>query len=128
MDNTTNNLTDTDNDMMPDNWERKYGLNITDPTDAELDFDEDNLTNLEEYLNQTNPLDSDTDNDSYNDGLEVDMDTDPLDNEDYPIDENKEKESKKFEIGIYLLLIEVIIIIFILLTLYIKQRDKKDKK
>ena len=127
MDNITNNLTDTDNDMIPDNWEQKYGLNITDPIDAELDFDEDDLTNLEEYLNQTNPLDSDTDNDSYNDGLEVDKNTDPLDDEDYPIYEDKEKESKKFEIGIYLLLIEVIIIIFILLTLYIKRREKKDK-
>jgi len=155
--NVTNNKSkdkldnDTDNDFIPDEWEKEHNFNISDPSDAFLDSDMDNLTNLEEYLNNTNPknpdsdldglsdgdevkiyltnpLDSDTDYDNYNDGLEIDKNTDPLDDEDYPIDEDKEKESKKFEIGIYLLLIEIIIIILFLLSLYIKQRNKKDKE
>jgi hypothetical protein len=142
---------DTDNDFIPDEWENEYNLNITDSSDAFLDPDMDNLTNLEEYLYntnprysdsdfdglsdgdevkmyRTNPLDSDTDNDSYNDDFEIDKNTDPLNDEDYPMDEEKEKESKKYEIKIYLVLIVAIIIIFIFLILYIKQRKKKDEK
>lgn len=121
---------DSDNDKIPDYWEQKYGLNITDPKDAGLDFDEDNLTNLEEYLNHTNPFDTDTDNDSFIDGLEVDMDTDPLDDKDYPIeeDEDKEKKSDKKDYSIYVALIGIIIVILILLALYINLKRKKEKK
>ena len=50
-------LLDTDGDGMPDNWEATYGLNSNDPSDASLDTDHDRLTNLQEYLSGTNPLD-----------------------------------------------------------------------
>lgn len=46
---------DSDGDGMPDEWERRYGLNPTNPADANLDKDHDGYTNIEEYLNATNP-------------------------------------------------------------------------
>ncbi len=124
--NITNNFTDTDKDMIPDNWERKYGLNITDQTDAQLDFDKDNLTNLEEFSNHTNPFDPDTDNDGYNDGLEVDKGTDPLDDKDYPSKEDvdKEKESIKMNYSMYIAIIGIIILILILMILYVNIKRK----
>jgi hypothetical protein len=46
---------DSDNDGMPNSWERCHGLNPHDPTDAATDNDKDGYTNLEEYLNDTDP-------------------------------------------------------------------------
>ncbi len=46
---------DTDNDGMPDEWEKRYGLNPADPSDANLDKDHDSYPNIEEYLNGTDP-------------------------------------------------------------------------
>lgn len=48
-------LDDTDNDGMPDWWEKKYGLDPRDPTDSDEDIDGDGYTNLEEYKMGTNP-------------------------------------------------------------------------
>lgn len=46
--------TDSDSDLMDDLWEVENGLNpLFD--DSMLDLDEDGITNLEEYLNGTNP-------------------------------------------------------------------------
>jgi pectate lyase len=47
--------TDNDHDGMPDAWETKYGLNPADASDSSLDSDLDGYTNVEEYLNGTNP-------------------------------------------------------------------------
>jgi len=47
--------TDSDEDGMPDSWERRHGLNPRDPGDGSADKDKDGYTNLEEYLNNTNP-------------------------------------------------------------------------
>lgn len=41
---------DLDNDSMPDSWETAFG--VDDPTE---DLDNDGLTNLQEYINATNP-------------------------------------------------------------------------
>ncbi|UJG44060.1 MAG: right-handed parallel beta-helix repeat-containing protein [Candidatus Heimdallarchaeum endolithica] len=70
---------DLDQDNMSDKWEEDNGLDpLTD--DSALDPDNDNLTNLEEYTNNTSPLDSDTDDDGLIDGDEVIIYlTDPLD-------------------------------------------------
>jgi len=46
---------DKDGDGMPDWWEKKYGLNPDDPSDAAKDKDGDGYTNLEEFLNGTDP-------------------------------------------------------------------------
>lgn len=46
---------DTDNDGMPDAWEKKYGLNPNDPSDAIKDCNGDGYTNIEKYINGINP-------------------------------------------------------------------------
>ncbi|MGG1553393.1 hypothetical protein [Paenibacillus ferrarius] len=46
---------DSDGDGMPDWWEIKYGLDPNDPSDANGDLNGSGYTNLEEYLNGTNP-------------------------------------------------------------------------
>lgn len=46
---------DTDHDGMPDDWEKRFGFNSNDPTDGTMDKDGDGYTNVEEYLNGTDP-------------------------------------------------------------------------
>lgn len=46
---------DTDKDGLPDAWEKKHKLNPNDPSDATIDSDKDGYTNIEEYINGTNP-------------------------------------------------------------------------
>lgn len=77
---------DEDGDGVLDSCEVKYpnALDPTDPFDANLDFDNDGLTNRRECALGTNPEKADTDGDGYNDGIEVDKETDPLDPNDYP--------------------------------------------
>ncbi|MBI5296002.1 MAG: hypothetical protein HY869_11055 [Chloroflexi bacterium] len=48
---------DVDQDGMPDQWEEQYGFAPGDPTTAAADHDGDGYTNIEEFLNGTNPLD-----------------------------------------------------------------------
>jgi hypothetical protein len=46
---------DADEDGMPDGWERANGLDPLDGDDHRSDLDGDGYTNLEEYLNETDP-------------------------------------------------------------------------
>jgi pectate lyase len=46
---------DADHDGMPDAWENKHGLNPRDAADAGIDSDKDGYTNIEEFLNATDP-------------------------------------------------------------------------
>ncbi len=46
---------DTDMDGMPDSWEKKYGLNPNDASDANGDINGDGYTNIEKYINGINP-------------------------------------------------------------------------
>lgn len=46
---------DTDLDGMPDAWERRHGFDVGNPADGIADADKDGYTNLEEYLNATDP-------------------------------------------------------------------------
>ncbi len=73
---------DSDDDEMPDGWEVQYELDPNNPSDAELDGDNDGLTNLEEYQNNTFPNDSDSDDDGLEDDDEVNLHgTDPIDSD-----------------------------------------------
>jgi len=69
---------DWDQDGMSDIWEYNNGLNNSDAYDSYLDGDNDALTNLQEYLNGTNPNSNDTDNDGLPDPYEVALGFDPL--------------------------------------------------
>ncbi|WP_460540087.1 polysaccharide lyase [Echinicola sediminis] len=46
---------DTDNDGMSDAWEKKYGLDPKDPSDANEDINGDGYTNIEKYINGIDP-------------------------------------------------------------------------
>ena len=70
---------DSDDDNLPDTFETAYALDPTkngynDLNQSEYgDPDGDKLNNLQEYQNGTDPKDSDTDNDGYPDGDEVNL-------------------------------------------------------
>jgi len=95
---------DTDDDGIPDGWEGYYGLEPTDPSDANQDYDEDGYdanrlfgiqqsekyTNIEEFLNNTNPISNDTDGDGMSDGWEVYYGLNPLDVYDSTVDNDKD--------------------------------------
>lgn len=63
-------VADADGDGLPDDWERKYGLNPGDLADAEADADGDDFTNIEEYQAKTDPTDK-NDHPDYLDSLRV---------------------------------------------------------
>ena len=46
---------DTDRDGMPDTWELSHGMNPYSSLDQNLDYDGDGYTNIEEYINFTDP-------------------------------------------------------------------------
>jgi pectate lyase len=47
---------DTDHDGMPDAWEQQYGFDPNDPSDASKVSNGNRYTNIEEFLNGTNPI------------------------------------------------------------------------
>ncbi len=48
---------DSDGDGIPDELEKKWGMNPNDPTDVDADKDGDGFTNREEFLAKTDPTD-----------------------------------------------------------------------
>ena len=97
---------DTDGDGLPDGYE--YFILGTDPkkadsddngiSDADEDFDEDRLTNLEEYELGTDPFSKDTDYDGLSDYDEVKIhNTDPLK---YDTDGDKVSDGDEIELGL----------------------------
>lgn len=68
-------------------------------TDGDEDFDEDGLTNLQEYELGTEPYNDDTDGDGLNDGEEINTyNTDPLkkDTDDDGLEDSDEKRFQTF--------------------------------
>lgn len=64
-------IIDSDNDGMPDDWERNNGLSTEDSTDAFTDADNDTLINVMEFLSFLDPHNPDTDGDGIGDYREV---------------------------------------------------------
>lgn len=63
--------TDTDNDGMPDAWEREHGFDLADNTDGISDADEDGLSNAQEFAKRTKPRNPDSDGDGLSDLVET---------------------------------------------------------
>ncbi len=63
-------IADTDGDGLPDAWEIQYFGGPT-AADANADSDNDGLTNLQEFIRGTNPINPDTDGDGLLDGVET---------------------------------------------------------
>ena len=88
----THDATDTDGDGIPDLWE-KWTHGRRDASDDGIDRDEDGLTELEEFQNQTDPRTADTDGDGFDDAIEVANGMNPLVQEDFTPAEPDENEN-----------------------------------
>uniref|UniRef100_UPI0040565000 right-handed parallel beta-helix repeat-containing protein n=1 Tax=Candidatus Electronema sp. TaxID=2698783 RepID=UPI0040565000 len=69
-------LTDEDNDGLPDFWEQQYFGDLS--RDGSGDFDQDGLSDLDEFYQGTDPTNADSDADGIPDGWEVLHGLDPL--------------------------------------------------
>lgn len=116
---------DFDNDGMENQWELDHGFDPYDPTDADVDSDGDEWTNLREFLNGTDPRIMDTDEDGVIDGLDYDpldpsIQTEPEDEESW-ISEN----TGLFVILLVLALVIVLVLIGGILFIVIRSNRKK---
>jgi hypothetical protein len=87
---------DRNHDRIPDRWEHRFHLSLK-VDQANKDQDRDNVDNLNEFQEGTNPRDADTDDDGVNDGRE-DRDRDGLNNQNedrsanYPVDRDTDND------------------------------------
>ncbi|MED5586372.1 MAG: LamG-like jellyroll fold domain-containing protein, partial [Verrucomicrobiota bacterium] len=66
---------DEDEDTLPDWWERKYANDLTTLNGLAGDFDEDGLSDYDEFENGTDPTEEDTDADGLEDNVETNTGT-----------------------------------------------------
>jgi Right handed beta helix region/Bacterial TSP3 repeat len=74
---------DSDGDNIADYWEIKWFQNLS--HNSNTHSDDDGLTDLEEFVNGTDPTSEDSDNDGFHDDIEVQFGSDPNDPESKPI-------------------------------------------
>ena len=80
--------TDSDNDGITDEDEKKYGFNPKDASDANEDADGDGVSNIDEINNyHTNPNNKDSDGDGVDDNDEIEAGYDPNDENSKPTPE-----------------------------------------
>jgi parallel beta-helix repeat protein len=117
---------DSDDDGIPNIWERDHGLDPFNISDALLDSDNDGLTNLEEYKLNTEPFNSDTDGDGFNDKL----DPYPLDPDRWDEEEITENNERDVAWGLVIIFVIVIFILLILCIIVIRRKriQKEPKK
>ncbi len=115
---------DSDGDGIPDYWELKFKLDPNNASDAILDIDNDTLTNLEEFMMQTSPIEYDTDGDGYSDKV----DEFPNDPQRFKKD-IKDNESDEIDNTGYIvsLILIVLIIIVLLTTIFILKSRKQSE-
>ena len=67
--------TDSDGDGVPDQWEITYGFDPNDPADllANNDFEQDGVSDKDEFLNGSNPKLADSDEDGISDKIEINL-------------------------------------------------------
>jgi PKD repeat protein len=115
---------DSDGDGLPDAWELKYGLNPNDSSDAGLDFDNDSLTNLEEYIKNTDPTNYDSDGDGYSDKVDQ-FPNDPGSHKKESKDDG-DMPSIRLENVIAIILVVIVIIILLILSFIVKNKRHKE--
>ncbi len=116
---------DFDNDGMSNKWEDENGLDKYDPSDALDDSDGDELSNLVEFLNMTDPRKRDSDGDGSPDA----EDFSPLDSLVWK--EPKEKKEWTDDTGNIVMLILIILVVLLLLIalfVFLLLRSRKKSK
>jgi hypothetical protein len=120
---------DTDSDGIPNYWERAYGLDPLYFIDSLFDLDNDGLMSIDEFENGTDPQNPDTDNDTYSDGVELGVGTDPLDPEDYPGKEIEDKISEpEWDILWLIIILMVVVVIIVIVVFVLLMRRKPDDR
>jgi DNA-binding MarR family transcriptional regulator len=122
---------DTDGDGMPDSWEEQYGLNANNSTDGSQDYDNDGLTNVQEYENNTDPNNYDTDGGGVPDGQEVENEFNPNDRSDDRKQEKPKSEEKEaadsvaYSFCFLIFVVPGIVILLVIIFVYTKMRRDK---
>ncbi len=110
---------DSDGDSIPDGWELKFGLDPYDPADAGLDPDNDNYTNLQEYLGS----DGKPGGNDFSDPVDI-MDTP---DQDTPDDDGENEEGGKGDkktdfIWLGTILMVIILVLFLIIFYFLKYK------